>query len=322
MLGTIHAVVRRVEVADQCAGDRSSQEPDEDVATAVVVDEEQRQARVAEAPGPGPGPGGPAVDPPAGLVSLDHRRLTEQFQEFIDDRGEELTTPAEVAEQAGSADGQSEEVVEQVASLAQGDAEVGSAVAGEQTGAREVNWVRARIGRVFGIIPPTPMSRWWSLIDAAFLAIHQPKTGDFLEIHPFAYTDTNGQAPGDHECFDTRTGLDFASSPPTAIKTCIADSFWSLLLDYPDDLATFADYAESESDDPDEDESYIRMDCGGMAIRTLSVHLPPRHNELRDDLGLVGDTWTCPDCDGAGLELVAGLLAQDCEMCRGTGVVA
>src|SRR5262249_28209204 len=97
----------------------------------MSVDEEQRQPRISEAPGPG----GLAIDPPAGLIALDHRRSAEQFQEFIDDRGEELTAPSEVTEQSGSADGQSEEVVEQVAGLAQGDAEVGAAVAGEQAGA-------------------------------------------------------------------------------------------------------------------------------------------------------------------------------------------
>src|SRR6516165_8424268 len=132
LLGAVQAVVRRVEIADQRPGERFPQDPDEDIATAVAVDEEQRQARVAEAPGPG----GLAVDPPAGLVPLDHGGLTEQFQEFVDHWGEELTSPAEVTEQAGSADGQAEEVVEQVAGLAQGDAEVGAAVAGEQAGAR------------------------------------------------------------------------------------------------------------------------------------------------------------------------------------------
>ena len=40
-----------------------------------------------------------------------------------------------MTEQAGPADGQAEEVVEQVAGLAQGDAQVGAAVAGEQAGA-------------------------------------------------------------------------------------------------------------------------------------------------------------------------------------------
>jgi hypothetical protein len=73
---------------------------------------------------------------------LDHGGSPEQLQEFIDDRGEELTAPSEVAEQAGSADSQPKEVVEQVAGLAQGDAEVGPAVAGEQAGAQAD--VRAR----------------------------------------------------------------------------------------------------------------------------------------------------------------------------------
>src|SRR5262249_22988245 len=104
---------------------------DEDVATAMAIDEEQRQPGVAEAPGPS----GLAVDPPAGLVPLDHGGLAEPLQEVVEHRGEELTTPAEVAPPPGPADGQSEEVVEQVAGLTQGDAEVGSAVAGEQAGA-------------------------------------------------------------------------------------------------------------------------------------------------------------------------------------------
>ena len=104
----------------------------------MAVDEEEGQPGVAEAPGPG----GLAVDPPAGLVPLDHGRLAEQLEEFLDDRGEQSAAPAEVAEQAGPADGQAEEVVEQVLGLAQGDAEVGAAVAGQQAGPRAD--VRAR----------------------------------------------------------------------------------------------------------------------------------------------------------------------------------
>ena len=108
------------------------QDTHEDVAAAMAVDEEEGQARVAEAPGPG----GLAVDPPAGLVALDHGRLAEQLQEFLDHRGEELAAPAQVTEQAGPADGQAEEVVQQVLGLAQGDAQVGAAVAGQQAGPR------------------------------------------------------------------------------------------------------------------------------------------------------------------------------------------
>src|SRR5262249_15139591 len=132
LLGAVQAVVRRVEVADQRPGERFPQDADEDIATAMAVDEEQRQPRIPEAPSPR----GLAVDPPAGLVPLDHGGLTEQLRELSDDGGEEAAAQAEVAEQAGSADGQSEEVVEQVAGLAQRDAEVGPAVAGEQAGAR------------------------------------------------------------------------------------------------------------------------------------------------------------------------------------------
>jgi hypothetical protein len=64
------------------------------LATAVTVVEEQRQAGVAEAPGPS----GLAVDPPAGLVPPDHCGLTEQFPEFVDHRGEELTCQANVTQ--------------------------------------------------------------------------------------------------------------------------------------------------------------------------------------------------------------------------------
>jgi hypothetical protein len=74
----------------------------------MAVDAEQRRPRISEAPSPG----GPAVDPPAGLVPLDHGGLTKQLIELVEDWGEELTTPAEVTEQPGSADGQAEEVVE------------------------------------------------------------------------------------------------------------------------------------------------------------------------------------------------------------------
>jgi hypothetical protein len=129
----------------------------------MAVDEEQRQPWVAEAPGPS----GSAIDPPAGLIPLDHGGLTEPFQEFIDDGGEELTAPAEVTEQPGSAEGQSEEVVEQVAGLAQGDAEVGAAVAREQAGpraderARQFQVAAALAGPVTGpaavAVPPVAM---------------------------------------------------------------------------------------------------------------------------------------------------------------------
>jgi hypothetical protein len=104
----------------------------------MAVDEEQGQAGVAEAPGPR----GLAVDPPAGFVPLDYGGLTEQLEELVDDGGEEVTAPAEVTEQTRSADGQAEEVVEQVPSLAQGDAEVSPAGAGEPASARAD--VRAR----------------------------------------------------------------------------------------------------------------------------------------------------------------------------------
>src|SRR5262249_10774860 len=132
LLAAIQAVVGRVEIADQRAGERFPQHPHEDLATAVAVDQEQCRAGIAEAPGPG----GLAVDPPAGLVPLDHRGLAEQFQELLDHWGEQLAAPAQVTEQAGPADRQVEEVVKQIPSLAQRDAEMSAAVAGQQAGAR------------------------------------------------------------------------------------------------------------------------------------------------------------------------------------------
>src|SRR5207253_10775646 len=78
---------------------------------------------------------GLAVDPPAGLVALDHGGLPEPFQELVDYRGEELATPAEMTEQAGPADRQVEEGVEEVLGLAQGDPQVSAAIAGQQAGA-------------------------------------------------------------------------------------------------------------------------------------------------------------------------------------------
>src|SRR5262249_45470571 len=121
LLGAIQAVIHRVEIADQGAGERLPQHADEDIPATVAVDEEQRQAGVAEAPGPGR----LAIDPPAGLVHLDHGGMAEKFPELVDHRGEELAAPTAVTEQAGSADRQAEEVMEQVLSLAQRDAQVG-----------------------------------------------------------------------------------------------------------------------------------------------------------------------------------------------------
>ena len=43
LFGAVQAVVRRVEIADQRAGKRFSQHPDEDIAAAMAVDQEQGQ---------------------------------------------------------------------------------------------------------------------------------------------------------------------------------------------------------------------------------------------------------------------------------------
>src|SRR5262249_1808843 len=149
----VQAVVRRVEIADQRPGKRFSQHPDEDIAATMAVDEEQGQPGVAEAPGPS----GLAVDPPAGLVPLDYRGLTEQFEEIFDHWGEQLTAPAEVTEEASRADGQAEEVVEQVPGLAQGDAQVSPAVAGEQAGPRaDVGAWQFQVAAALAGLPTAP----------------------------------------------------------------------------------------------------------------------------------------------------------------------
>jgi hypothetical protein len=132
LLGTIQAVVSRVEIADQCAGKRLAQNSDDDVSAAVAIDEKQGQTRIAEAPGPG----GLAVDAPARFISLDHGRLAKQFEEFLDHRREQLAAPMQVTEQPGPADRQPEEVVQQVLSFTQGYAQVSAAVAGQQPGSR------------------------------------------------------------------------------------------------------------------------------------------------------------------------------------------
>jgi hypothetical protein len=128
LLVAIEAVVDGVEIADERAGKRLAQNTHEHVAAAMAVDEEHGQTRIAETPGPG----GLAVDAPAGLVAADHRRLPQQLQEFFDHRLEQGAAPTQMAEQAGAADTQAEEVVQQVPRFAQGNAEVGATVASQQ----------------------------------------------------------------------------------------------------------------------------------------------------------------------------------------------
>jgi len=62
--------------------------------------------------------------------------LAEEFEEFFDHWFEQGAAPAEVAKQAGPTDGQAKEVVQEVLGLAQGNAEMGAAVTGQQAGAR------------------------------------------------------------------------------------------------------------------------------------------------------------------------------------------
>src|SRR4051812_21012335 len=118
LFGAIQAVVSRVEIAHQSTGKRLAQDGDDDVSAAVAIDQIKGQPWIAEAPSPG----GLTVDPPAGFVPLDHGGLTEQLEEFLDDRGKQLPAPPQMAQQTSPADGQAEEVVEQVLGFPQGDA--------------------------------------------------------------------------------------------------------------------------------------------------------------------------------------------------------
>jgi len=132
LFGAVQAVVGRVEIADQSAGERLAQDSDDDVSAPVAIDEKQSQTRIAKAPSPG----GLAVDAPAGFIPLDHGGLAKQFQEFLNHRREQLSAPMQVTEQAGPTDRQAKEVVQQVLGLAQGNAQVSATVAGQQTGSR------------------------------------------------------------------------------------------------------------------------------------------------------------------------------------------
>lgn len=129
LLGTFQAVVGRIEIADQRASERFPQNADDDFAVAMPVDQEQRQRRVAEAPHPG----GLAVDSPAGFVRLDDRRVSQFLEQLFDDRLEQRPAPSQMAEQPGATDRQAEEVVQQIPRLPQRNAQMGAAVAGEQT---------------------------------------------------------------------------------------------------------------------------------------------------------------------------------------------
>lgn len=62
------------------------------------------------------------------------RQLAQPRPSFLDYRREQRATPAQLAEQAGPADDQTAEVVQQVRGFAQGDAQLGAAVTGQQAG--------------------------------------------------------------------------------------------------------------------------------------------------------------------------------------------
>src|SRR4051812_18847301 len=115
LLGTSKAVVSGIEIADQRAGKGLAQDTLNHVATAVFIDEKDGQLRVAETPSPG----GLAVDAPARFVPLHDRRLPQAFEQFLDNGFEQGAAPTQMAEQAGPADGQAEEVVQEVACFAE-----------------------------------------------------------------------------------------------------------------------------------------------------------------------------------------------------------
>jgi len=184
----------------------------------------------------------------------------------------------------------------------------------ELPGDYEALWVRARIGRVFGIAPPSPLGKQ-CLLDAAFLAVRHAPSGPFLEAHPFVCTDSDGEEPVDYEWFDNRVGLAFG---PTgrAMKSRIATAFWGLLLAADDDLATFGDYYEFDG-------GRWRVGCDGHEPFSDDIDYGYDEGDACPAYGLGFDgRWPCPDCDGEGVEFFADLFEQECETCRGTGSVA
>lgn len=177
---------------------------------------------------------------------------------------------------------------------------------------RETLWVRARIGRIFGIAPPSPLGKR-CLLDAAFLAVRTARSGPFLEVHPFVCTDSDGEEPIDYEWFDTRVGLVFGPTEPPrrALRSRIADAFWNLLLANPDDLATFGDYYDSY------DAGYC-VGCDGRNLFCDDLdHTDGEEPDLSPDGFGFNGRWPCPDCDGEGVEFLADLIEQPCETCRG-----
>lgn len=184
----------------------------------------------------------------------------------------------------------------------------------------EALWVRARIGRVFGVAPPTPLGKH-CLLDAAFLAVRLPRSGPPLVAYPFVCTDSDGEPPVDYEYFDESVGLAFGRTdpPPPATAARIASAFWGLLLAAPDDLATFGDYYESHDGDR------ARVGCDGLRVDFEYLDVGPDGDGDGDApagpaaaLEFRG-LWPCPDCGGDGVEFFADLVEQPCETCRGTG---
>jgi hypothetical protein len=132
LLGTIEAVVGRVEIAHERAGKRLAQGTLDHVAAAMMIDQKDGQLGVAEAPRPG----GLAVDAPARFVALHHGRVAESFQQFLDDGFKQVAAPVQMAEQSSPADGQAKEIVQEIAGFAERDAQVGAPITSEQTRSR------------------------------------------------------------------------------------------------------------------------------------------------------------------------------------------
>ena len=88
----------------------------------------------------------------------------------------------------------------------------------------EAAWVRARIPKVFGFTPrPAEVEK--ALIDVGFVAV----ADDHPTGYPFLCTDYYGRA-----------ALGFSNrGPENPLKRAIADAFWELLIQEPDDLAAF-----------------------------------------------------------------------------------
>ncbi len=163
LLAAVQAVVGGIEIRHQDARQRVAQGLLDDLAAAAVVDQVDGQFGVGKAPRPDVF----AVDPPARLVRVHHRRLPQKLQELLHDGIEQRRAPPQVPQRAGTAQVQPKQLVQQGRGLAQRNAQMRAGVAIEQphprpdVRARQLQVAAALAGRlaVFAAadVPPIPV---------------------------------------------------------------------------------------------------------------------------------------------------------------------